>query len=154
MPAELWLVDSNILIRLLKQDHPSYWPIRRAVTRLKDQGSTLCYTLQNMAEFWNASTRPVDRNGFGMPVEEVDAAARLIERTFAFLPDNEAVYREWRRLVVRHAVSGVQVHDARLAAAMMAHGVTRILTLNGADFRRFGAVTAVHPGELEEKPLP
>jgi hypothetical protein len=31
---------------------------------------------------------------------------------------------------------GVQVHDARLVAAMKVHGVTRILTINIRDFSR------------------
>jgi hypothetical protein len=51
------------------------------------------------------------------------------------LPENEQVYREWRKIVVRYSVSGVQVHDARLAAAMYVHGVREILTLNSETLR-------------------
>jgi predicted nucleic acid-binding protein len=65
------------------------------------------------------------------------------------LPDNEAVYREWRRIVVEHAVKGVQVHDARLAASLYIHGVGYILTLNVADFSRFRGLTAVHPSNVD-----
>jgi len=61
------------------------------------------------------------------------------------LPDSEAAYHEWRRLVVAHSVAGVQVHDARLAAAMKVHAVTHLLTLNIGDFKRYPHVTAVHP---------
>jgi predicted nucleic acid-binding protein len=46
---------------------------------------------------------------------------------------------------VRHRVSGAQVHDARLAAAMLVHGIDRILTFNGADFTRFQDIVAIHP---------
>jgi predicted nucleic acid-binding protein len=42
-------------------------------------------------------------------------------------------------------VSGVQVHDARLVAAMRVHGVKRILTFNERDFARYADVEAVHP---------
>lgn len=46
-------------------------------------------------------------------------------RAFVFTsPDTPQVYLEWRQLVVKHAVSGVQVHDARLVAGMKAHGIT------------------------------
>jgi len=41
-------------------------------------------------------------------------------------------------------VLGAQVYNARLVAAMLAHGINRILTFNVADFSRYG-VTAVHP---------
>ena len=52
---------------------------------------------------------------------------------------------EWRRLVVRHAVTGVKVHDARLVAAMLVHGVSNILTLNDRDFARYAGISAVNP---------
>ena len=64
------------------------------------------------------------------------------------LPDSEAVYHEWRRLVFAYSVSSVQVHDARLAAAMSVHGVTHLLTLNPDDFKRYPHLMAVHPGTL------
>jgi predicted nucleic acid-binding protein len=42
-------------------------------------------------------------------------------------------------------VSGVQVHDARLVAAMRVHGVKSILTFNDRDFTRYTDIDAVHP---------
>src|SRR3990172_2974008 len=100
---------------------------------------------QNASEFWNVCTRPVDRNGFGLSVHETDQRLQVIERTITVLPDNERIYPEWRRLVVRHSVSGVQVHDARLAAAMHVHGISHILTLNQPDFERYASITVMHP---------
>jgi len=41
------------------------------------------------------------------------------------------VYTKWRRLVVSFGVSGIQVHDARIVATMIVHGVTHILTQIG-----------------------
>jgi predicted nucleic acid-binding protein len=64
------------------------------------------------------------------------------------LPDTPEVHVLWRRLLVAHAVSGVQVHDARLAAAMLVHGVNRILTFNTLDFARFTGIQAVNPADL------
>lgn len=93
-----------------------------------------------MAEFWNASTRLKERNGFALTSEETERNAQEIERSFVFLADNEAVYREWRRIVVQHRVSGV--HNARLAAAKYVHGITHILTFNGSDYSRIGGLMA------------
>jgi len=61
------------------------------------------------------------------------------------LPDSLAVHEEWRKLPITHVVSGVQVHDARLAAAMIVHRVKRILTFNDLDFARYTGIEAVHP---------
>ena len=116
-----------------------------ALARLAGQGTTLFYAHQNIAELWNAMTRPVARNGLGLTVADADRFLQAIESGMSLLPDNEAVYREWRRIVVQYGVSGVQVHDARLAAAMYVHHVDHLLTLNVADFSRFTGLTAVHP---------
>ena len=64
------------------------------------------------------------------------------------LPDTPEVHVLWRRLLVAHAVSGVQVHDARLAAAMLVYCVKRILTFNTRDFARLPRIKAVNPAEL------
>jgi predicted nucleic acid-binding protein len=105
-------------------------------------------THQNIAELWNAMTRPLARNGLGLTVSEAEREVRAIETGMRFLPDSEAVYREWRRIVAQYGVLGVQVHDARLAAAMYVHRVDHILTLNASDFTRFSGLTAVHPSSL------
>ena len=39
-----------------------------------------------------------------------------------------------------HAVSGKNVHDARMVAAMVVHGVESILTFNTQDFLRYGEI--------------
>lgn len=148
MAGVLCLVDSNVLLRLAKRDDPSYGAMREAARSLRNRGFTLVYTLQNMTEFWNTSTRPKERNGFGLSVDETEINAQQIELSFAFLPDTERVYREWRRIAFQHRVSGVQVHDARLAAAMYAHGISHILTFNGDDFTRYPGITAIHPGSV------
>ncbi|HEV2620398.1 MAG TPA: hypothetical protein VGU23_10730 [Acidobacteriaceae bacterium] len=122
--------------------------MRGAVHALRQKGMTPAFTLQNMTEFWNASTRPIERNGFGLNVAETERNARVIERSFAFLPDTEAVYREWRTIVVQYGISGVQVHDARLVAAMYAHQINRILTLNASDFNRFRGISVVDPHHI------
>ncbi|ETW99939.1 MAG: hypothetical protein ETSY2_40000 [Candidatus Entotheonella gemina] len=49
-----------------------------------------------------------------------------------------------------YSVSGVQVHDARLVAAMIMHHVTHILTLNISDFERYASegIVAVDPATI------
>lgn len=143
-----YLADSNVLIRLTKRQHPAFPVVRKAVDKLALRNIGLAYTLQNMTEFWNVSSRPIAGNGFGMSIEECVVSALEIEENFLRLTDNDAVYEEWRRLVVKHRASGVQVHDARLAASILAHGLTHILTFNTADFARYDGITAVHPATV------
>ena len=58
MAEALYLVDSNILIRWVQPVDPDYPIVERALDTLVKSGAILCYTSQNLAEFWNASTRP------------------------------------------------------------------------------------------------
>jgi predicted nucleic acid-binding protein len=115
------LVDTNILLRMTRRSDPQHQLVDTALSRLASQRTILHYTHQNIAELWNAMTRPVVRNGLGLTVAEAEREVRAIEAGMTLLPDSEAVYREWRRIVVQHGVLGVQAHDARLAAAMYVH---------------------------------
>jgi predicted nucleic acid-binding protein len=148
MAALRYLADTNILVRLVKRNDSEFALVRGALRALLVQSARLYYTPQTMAEFWNGSTRPPERNGYGLTPLEADRRARRIERAFTLLPDGEAVYREWRRLIVAHAVSGVQVYDARLVAVMKVHDVTHLLTLNDRDFARYAGITVVHPSQV------
>jgi hypothetical protein len=55
------LLDSNILLRISKSDDPQHAAISHALRVLVGQRTRLCYTSQTLGEFWNASTRPLDR---------------------------------------------------------------------------------------------
>ena len=142
------LVDTNILLRITRRSDPQHKVVDTALARLAGQGSGLHYTHQNIAELWNSMTRPIARNGLGLTAAEAEQEVRAIESGMTLLPDSEAVYREWGRIVVEYGVSGVQVHDARLAAAMYVHDVNHILTMNATDFNRFRGLAAVHPDSI------
>jgi predicted nucleic acid-binding protein len=142
------LVDTNILLRATRRADPQHQLASTSLARLANQGTLLYFTLQNIAELWNAMTRPVTRNGLGLNAAEADRAVRAVEEGMILLPDNEAIYREWRRIIVQHGVLGVQVHDARLAAAMYVHGVVHLLTFNVTDFSRFTGLAALHPSNI------
>jgi predicted nucleic acid-binding protein len=104
---------------------------------------------QNIAEFWNVCTRPASaRGGYGLSVAETERRVRLLERLFPVLTETPAAYPLWRNLVVAHGVQGVQVHDARLVALLQAHGITHVITLNGADFARYPGVVALRPNAV------
>ncbi|MFI5090103.1 MAG: type II toxin-antitoxin system VapC family toxin [Terriglobales bacterium] len=145
MAGTPYLLDSNVLLRWVKPDDRDYPLVVSAIDAILRQGAVLCYTSQNVAEFWNTCTRPIDRNGYGLSPREADRRARLFEDRLKLLPDSPAVHQEWRTLLVTSNVSGVQVHDARLVAAMAVHSVKRILTFNEKDFARYPAIEAIHP---------
>src|SRR5208282_2400883 len=102
MAGTPYLVDSNILLRWVKPDHNDFPVVVSAIDAILKREAVLCYTSQNLGEFWNACTRPVDRNGYGLSPLEADYRAKLFEGRLRFLPDSLAVHEEWRKLLVTH----------------------------------------------------
>ncbi|MDQ3013523.1 MAG: PIN domain-containing protein [Acidobacteriota bacterium] len=146
-----YLLDTNILLRLSQPHDSAYQSIVDSIVLLQHQpGTEFCFFLQNISEFWNTCTRPSANNGYGFTIADTDKRVHAIESFCVYLPDTQQVYDEWRRLVVQHSVSGIQVHDAKLAAGMNAHGITHIVTLNQRDFLRYSSfsIASITPDEI------
>ncbi|WP_347179149.1 type II toxin-antitoxin system VapC family toxin [Roseofilum casamattae] len=143
-----YLIDTNLLLRSIQATHPMHQEAAGAIGILLQGDDEVCLCSQNLIEFWNVCTRPLAKNGLGMSVEQADAELTRLEGIFSLLPDLPAVYPHWRRLVRLYQVRGVNVHDTRLVAVMLASNLTHILTYNAADFRRFSEITVVHPSEI------
>lgn len=134
------LIDTNILLRRQDADQAQLGAAAKALIHLRGQSERLCVARQNLIEFRNVASRPLDKNGLGLSAAEADLELDRAERDFDTLPENDVTYAVWRQLIAAKGVSGKQVHDARLVASMLVYGITHLLTFNGADFRRFEAL--------------
>ena len=123
------LLDTNILLRLAQPHHPSSSVALRALRGLRIKNESLHITQQNIVEFWAVATRPIVANGLGISTEQAAAEIDALKRLFTLLPE-----------LPLQAVSGKNVHDARMVAAMVVHGVESILTFNTQDFLRYGEI--------------
>jgi predicted nucleic acid-binding protein len=121
----------------------------RAVSTLLNRGARVCVLPQNLIEFWSVATRPVNVNGLGFPPAQAEAEVSRIEALLTVLPDSPAIYPEWRRLVVAHSVSGKQVHDARIVAAMNVYQITQLISFNLDDFKRYSSLALVDPIDIK-----
>ena len=143
-----YLVDTNVLLRAAQASHPAHSAAVGALRLLLARGERLCVLPQNLIEFWAVATRPAESNGLGLGVDEAAAESDKLKAIFELLPDTPAIHQEWEALVRTHRVRGKEAHDARIAAAMRAHGVTHILTFNGGDFNRFTGLTTLDPADV------
>ena len=142
------LVDTNILLRSAQPSHSLCSLTAQAVAKLLREKAAVSYCPQNIAEFWNVATRPVEVNGLGPSLGETIREIVTIERLLTLLPDIPAIYPAWKQIVRDHGVQGVKVYDARLVATMTVYAVDSLLTFNVADFKRYGTVKAVQPAEV------
>jgi predicted nucleic acid-binding protein len=119
-----------------------------ALHRLLTNREPIYFSPQVVAEFWNVATRPMAANGLGLDWIRAKTEVARMETVLTLLLDSPVIYDEWKRLVTDYRISGVKVHDARLVATMMVHGVRQLVTFNGADFVRFAEIRVIHPREI------
>ncbi len=140
------LIDTGVLLRVFDRSDPYHAGIRATLRRLVRNGERLVTASQNIAEFWNVSTRPASaRGGYGHPIERVWRRISAIEQFCDVLTESPESYARWKQLVAQHSVTGVKVHDVRLVAIMESYGISQLLTLNAADFQRFGQIQSQVP---------
>lgn len=139
------LLDTNILLRSIKLDHPMHPAAVEAMKALVLRKNSLVIVPQVIVEFWAVCTRPGANNELGLKPAEASVELSRIESNFQILPESSVIFDVWRELVARHEVSGVQAHDARIVAAMIVHGISSILTFNDKDFRRFHEINVLTP---------
>lgn len=144
----LLMIDTGVWLRAFDKSSSERPAIVQSLQRAFAENDEIVTTTQNIAEFWNVSTRPHSaRGGFGLTSSVVNLRVQWIERIARVLPFTLSDYQAWRELVMRHQITGVSVHDARLVAVMQTNGIGRILTLNTADFRRYAGIAAMTPSE-------
>ncbi len=140
-----YLIDTNVLLRLINSHDSQYPQAQNAINKLLQQGIELNIVPQNLFEFWVVATRPANVNGLGLTVEEATHEMALLKQLFAIKSSSPSVLKAWEDLVVKHEVKGKQGHDARLLAAMITHKISHVLTFNVEDFTRFSEIVAISP---------
>ncbi|MEM7811348.1 MAG: type II toxin-antitoxin system VapC family toxin [Planctomycetota bacterium] len=139
------LVDTNILLRLADPSDANNATAAAAVATLRKAGDALTITPQVLYEYWVAATRTVAHNGLGQTADEAAKNIDWFASDFTLLKDQDALFAEWFKLVKGHDVTGVNAYDTRVVAAMRLHDVSRILTFNEKDFRRYEGITVLEP---------
>ena len=144
-----YLFDTNCFVRLTEEQSPHRIIVLAAIRKLRSEGQRLCCTPQVLAEFWNVSTRPASaRGGLGLTTEQTERKVSIIEKYFELLPDDLSTFLHWRKLVFDLDISGVQVHDAKLVASLIAHRIEHLVTLNIKDFQRFPNISVIDPHDI------
>jgi predicted nucleic acid-binding protein len=102
-----YLVDTGVWLRLFDRADALHVEIRKALQLLRSRGHTLAVCPQNVAEFWNVSTRPASaRGGYGKSVATTQRRALFIERSAKLLDESPQAYQTWRQLLVQHQIQG------------------------------------------------
>lgn len=136
MAADPVFLDTNILVAATVATHPSHPVATALLDKLEAEGTPFCISPQVCREFLVVLTRnPVEGRAF--TVEEALSALDTWRSACTLIEETAAVHVELLALVRERQVRGKQVHDANIVASMRTKGITRLATLNPADFERY-----------------
>ncbi len=138
-------VDTNILVYAHRRDSPFHDAAARRLTGLAEGTSPWVIPWPCIHEFFSIATHP---RIYDPPSTTGQACAQvsawLESPSLVLISEGSTHWATLRKLVDAGQVTGPLVHDARIAALCLAHGVTELWTLN-RDFSRFPALKARNP---------
>jgi toxin-antitoxin system PIN domain toxin len=138
-------VDTNILVYAHRVDSPWHAKAVRVVTELAEGVSLWAIPWPCLHEFIAIVTHP---RIYAPPTPLRDALYQvqcwLESPTLVTLSESDDFFPTWRGMIESSAVSGAAVHDARVAALCVHHGVRRLLSAD-RDFSRFRGPRTENP---------
>ncbi len=131
------MLDTNVLLAATDAGTAEH---DRALAILNDwpgTGTALYTSGQIVREYLAVATRPAEANGLGLSPADALANARAIRQRTILLAEDAKAAEGLLGLIREAECTGKRVHDAKVVATMLAHGIGTIVTINVDDFRRF-----------------
>ncbi len=138
-------VDTNVLVYARRAESPHHEAARALLTELAEGSAPWALPWPVVYEFVRVVTHPRVFDP-PSPLEAVlrDLESLLASPSLALLGEGPGHPRLMGEQVRRGAASGNLAHDAHIAALVVEHGVTELLTAD-RDFARFPGVRARNP---------
>lgn len=138
-------VDTNILVYAHREDSEWHSAAYARLAQLAEGRATWAIPWPCIHEFLAIVTHPrifSPPTPFVTAIEQVDAW--MESPTVALLAESELHWRELRSLLLAGRITGLGVHDARIAALCLQHGVIELWSAD-RDFGRFPALKVTNP---------
>ena len=138
-------VDSNILIYAHRPESPFHAAAAKKLTELAEHGATWAIPWPCVHEFLAFVTSP----RIYKPPTPVAIALEFVAElcrspSLTLLAETDLHWNALRSIVAEGEITGGRIHDARIAAICMQHGVREIWSAD-RDFSRFGELSVVNP---------
>ncbi len=138
-------VDTNLLVHAHRRDSAFHDAAKRAVAIQAEGRERWAIPLHCLIELYGIATHPSIWKRPSTPAEAVDQIRAWRESpTLLVLAEDPAGTDVLLDLLVRSRVHGPKVHDARIAALCLEHGVRELWTLD-REFSRFPALATRNP---------
>lgn len=138
-------VDTNILVYAHREDSPWHTPAYTAIEQLAEGKSPWAIPWPCIHEFLAIATHPRLFNPPTPLSRAIDQVEAWLESPSVHLLAEQPKYWETLRgLLLAGKISGQTVHDGRVAAICLQHGVRELWTAD-RDFGRFPALKVRNP---------
>jgi len=138
-------VDTNLLIYAHREESPWHDVAWRELTHLAEGASSWAVPAPCLHEFLAIATHPRIFDPPTPLAKAVDFVAALLESpSLSVLVEGEAYWPILHDLIRAARVVGPKIHDARIAALCLYHGVDELWTAD-RDFAHFPKVRARNP---------
>lgn len=138
-------VDTNILVHAHRSDSAFHSAAERCVRALAEGASPWAIPFHCLVEVYGIVTHPGIWKTASTPAQAADQIRAWQESpSLVVLADEPAGSESLLDLLVAARVSGPKVHDARIAALCLDHGVKELWTID-RDFSRFGRLVTRNP---------
>lgn len=138
-------VDTNILVYAHREDSPFHARALAAIESLANGRTAWAIPWPCLHEFFSIATHPriyAPPTPTALALDQIEAW--LESPTLVLLGESERHWPELRLLIETGRLAGPQVHDARIAALCLEHGVGTLWSAD-RDFSRFPRLKTVNP---------
>jgi toxin-antitoxin system PIN domain toxin len=138
-------VDTNVLVHAHRRDAEWHRPARQTMQTLAEGAATWALPWPCIHEFIAIVTHPkifVPPSTLAQALDQMDAW--LASPSVVLLSESPGHWAALREQLEAGRIAGPMVHDGRVAAMCLSHGVTE-LWLADRDFSRFPALTVRNP---------
>ncbi len=138
-------VDTNILVHAHQKEADLHERANDVVRHLAESPTPWGVCHHNLVEFYAVATHPRLWKLPSTPEQACRQIAAWRESpSIRILMDNLSTLDQWLQAAIRSKVRGGQVHDARIAACCLSHGVKELWTVD-RDFSRFPGLKTRNP---------
>lgn len=138
-------VDSNLLVYSHRRDSPWHAAAKRRLAQLAEGTASWAIPWACVHEFIAIVTHPKiyrPPSTLAQAIEQVDCW--LESPSLVLIGERDAYWERLRGLLRSAKVAGPKVHDARIAAVCLLHGVRELWTVD-RDFSRFSELGVRNP---------
>ena len=138
-------LDTNLLVYSHRRDSPFHAAAKKLVGELAESKTAWAIPWQCLHEFYGVATHP---RAYSPPSTQDEAFAQieiwLESPTLHLLSETPEHWPYLRQLIAKAKVQGPMVHDARIAALCLTHGVRELWSAD-RDFSRFPSLRVRNP---------